>query len=258
MSELVQYAVDRAIATVTLDSPENRNALSSALVQQTSERLREAAVDDDVRAVVLTHTGSTFCSGADLREATAEGGPELGTLRMLGLLRLIIELPKPVVGRVDGAVRAGGLGIVGACDIVVASPNASFAFTEARLGLAPAIISLTTLDRLTARAAARYYLTGDVFDARAAQAAGLITIAADDVDTEVEQLSASLRLCSPQGLAETKPLTTHAVRAAFAQFADEVQAQSSRLFASAEAKEGMLAFLQKRKPQWAAQGGSVT
>jgi enoyl-CoA hydratase len=255
LSELVQYAVDRAIATVTLDSPENRNALSAALVHQTSERLREAALDDDVRAVVLTHTGSTFCSGADLREATAEGGPELGTLRMLGLLRLIVELPKPVVGRVDGAVRAGGLGIVGACDIVVASRNASFAFTEARLGLAPAIISLTTLDRLTERAAARYYLTGDVFDASAAQAAGLITIAADDVDAEVEQLTASLRLCSPQGLAETKPLTTHAVRAAFAQFADEVQAQSSRLFASAEAKEGMLAFLEKRPPQWAAAAG---
>jgi enoyl-CoA hydratase len=255
LSELVQYAVDRAIATVTLDSPENRNALSSALVQQTSERLREAALDDDVRAVVLTHTGSTFCSGADLREATAEGGPELGTLRMLGVLRLIIELPKPVIARVDGAVRAGGLGVVGACDIVVASRNASFAFTEARLGLAPAIISLTTLDRLTERAAARYYLTGDVFDASAAAAAGLITIAADDVDAEVEKLTASLRLCSPQGLAETKPLTTHAVRAAFAQFADEVQALSSRLFASAEAKEGMLAFLQKRPPQWAAQAG---
>jgi enoyl-CoA hydratase len=212
-------------------------------------------LDDDVRAVVLTHTGSTFCSGADLREATAEGGPELGTLRMLGLLRLIIELPKPVIARVDGAVRAGGLGVVGACDIVVASRNASFAFTEARLGLAPAIISLTTLDRLTERAAARYYLTGDVFDASAAAAAGLITIAADDVDAEVEKLTASLRLCSPQGLAETKPLTTHAVRAAFAQFADEVQALSSRLFASAEAKEGMLAFLQKRPPQWAAQAG---
>lgn len=255
MTDLVHYAVDRAIATVTLNSPENRNALSATLVQAASEQLREAARDDGVRAVVLTHTGSTFCSGADLREATAEGGPELGTLRMLGLLRLILELPKPVLARVDGAVRAGGLGVVGACDIVAASRNASFAFTEARLGLAPAIISLTTLGRLSQRAAARYYLTGDVFDAAAAQAAGLITVATDDLDAEIEQFAASLRLCSPQGLAETKPLTTHPVRAAFAQFADEVQAQSSRLFASAEAKEGMLAFLQKRPPQWAAEAG---
>lgn len=251
MTELVQYVVDRNIATVTLDSPDNRNALSAALVHETSARFADAALDDAVRAIVLTHTGSTFCSGADLREATAEGGPEMGTTRMLGLLRLILELRKPVVARVDGAVRAGGIGVVGACDMVVASPKASFAFTEARLGLAPAIISLTTLGRLSERAAARYYLTGDVFDAAAAQAAGLITIAADDVDAEIERLTASLRLCSPQGLAETKPLTTHAVRAAFAQFSDEVQAQSSRLFASAEAKEGMLAFLQKRPPQWA-------
>jgi len=251
LTELVRYAVDRSIATVTFDSPENRNALSSVLVQEAGEHLRAAALDDAVRAVVLTHTGSVFCSGADLREATAEGGPELGTARMLGLLRLILELPKPVVGRVDGAVRAGGLGVVGACDIVVASRNASFAFTEARLGLAPAIISLTTLGRLTERAAARYYLTGDVFDAAAAEAAGLISIATDDLDGEVERLTASLRLCSPQGLAETKPLTTYAVRASFKQFGDEVLAQSSRLFASPEAKEGMLAFLQKRPPQWA-------
>jgi enoyl-CoA hydratase len=172
---------------------------------------------------------------------------------MLGLLRLILEVPKPVVARIDGAVRAGGIGVVGACDIAVASRNASFAFTEVRLGLAPAIISLTTLNRLSERAAARYYLTGDTFGAEAAEAAGLVTVATDDLDGEIDRLTASLRLCSPQGLAETKPLTTHRVRADFAQFADEVQAQSARLFASAEAKEGMLAFLQKRPPQWAAE-----
>jgi len=249
--DLTRYEVDRAIATVTLDSPENRNALSAALVGELGEHLRAAAEDTTVRAVVLTHTGSTFCAGADLREATAEGGPELGTLRMLGLLRSIIEVPKPVVARIDGAARAGGLGVVGACDIAVASPEASFAFTEVRLGLAPAIISLTTLGRMSERAAARYYLTGERFDAAAAAAAGLITIAAQDLDAEVAALTDALRQCSPQGLAETKPLTTHRARAAFAQFADEVQAQSSRLFASAEAKEGMLAFLQKRPPRWA-------
>lgn len=253
MTELVHYAVDRGIATLTLDSPDNRNALSATLVQQAGEHLRSAAADDDIRAVVLSHTGTTFCAGADLREASAEGGPEIGTMRMLGLLRTVIELPKPVIARVDGAVRAGGLGLVGACDIALASAAASFAFTEVRLGLAPAIISLTTLGRMSERAAARYYLTGERFDARAAETAGLITRAADDLDGELDAITAALRLCSPQGLAETKPLTTHATRAAFAQFADEVQAQSARLFASAEAKEGMLAFLQKRPPRWAEQ-----
>jgi enoyl-CoA hydratase len=253
MAELVHYAVDRAIATVTLDSPHNRNALSAQLVGEVTEHLARAAADDAVRGVVLTHAGSTFCAGADLKESAAEGGPEQGTKRMLGLLRAIVELPKPVVARLDGAVRAGGLGIVGACDIAIASGNASFAFTEVRLGLAPAIISLTTLGPMTARAASRYYLTGEKFDATAAAGCGLITAAADDLDAEVTAVADALRACSPQGLAETKPLTTRGARAAFAERADEVQAQSARLFGSDEAREGMMAFLQKRPPRWAAE-----
>jgi enoyl-CoA hydratase len=250
---LTRYNVDRAIATITLDSPENRNALSAQLVDEVVAHLATAAGDADVRAVVLTHTGSTFCAGADLKESAAEGGPAQGTLRMLAMLRAIVELSKPVVGGIDGHVRAGGLGIVGACDIAIAGPASSFAFTEVRLGLAPAIISLTTLGRMSERAAARYYLTGEKFDATAAAASGLITAAADDVDAEVAAIVDALRACSPQGLAETKPLTTRHTLAAFAERADDVQAQSARLFGSDEAREGMLAFLQKRPPSWTAQ-----
>jgi enoyl-CoA hydratase len=253
MSELVHYEVDRAIATVTLDSPANRNALSAQLVTELSEHLASAAADGAVRAVVLTHTGTVFCAGADLKEQAAEGGPEQGTKRMLALLRAIVELPKPVVARIDGAVRAGGLGIVGACDIAVASTTASFAFTEVRLGLAPAIISLTTLGRMTERAASRYYLTGETFDARAAAVSGLLTAAVDDLDAELATITDALRACSPQGLAETKPLTTRGALAAFTERADEVQALSARLFGSEEAREGMLAFLQKRPPRWTPQ-----
>jgi enoyl-CoA hydratase len=249
---VVQYAVDRAIATVTLDSPDNRNALSKALVTELGAHLTNAAADAEVRAVVLTHTGSTFCAGADLKEQSGEGGPQEGTRRMLELLRTIVELPKPVVARVDGHVRAGGLGLIGACDIALAGPASSFAFTEVRLGLAPAIISLTTLGRMTQRAAARYYLTGETFDATTAAACGLVTGAADDVDAALAPILDALRACSPQGLAETKPLTTAAVRADFAARADDVQAQSARLFASDEAREGMLAFLQRRPPAWSA------
>ena len=248
--ELVHYVVDRAIATVTLDSPANRNALSAQLVTETTAHLQAAAADDAVRAVVLTHTGRVFCAGADLREQSAEGGPHEGTKRMLGLLRAIIDLPKPVVARVDGAVRAGGVGIVGACDIALASPAASFAFTEVRLGLTPAIISLTTLGRMTERAASRYYLTGEVFDAAAAAGAGLITTAVDDLDAELTAVADALRACSPQGLAETKPLTTRTALAAFDARAETMQALSARLFASKEAREGMLAFLDKRPPRW--------
>jgi enoyl-CoA hydratase len=251
MTELVHYAVDRAIVTVTLDSPANRNALSAQLVGETTEHLRTAAADPDVRAVVLTHTGRVFCAGADLKEQTSEGGPQAGTQRMLDLLRAIIEAPLPVVARVDGAVRAGGVGLVGACDLAVAGPGASFAFTEVRLGLAPAIISLTTLPRMSERAVSRYYLTGEVFGAEAAAAAGLVTVAVDDVDAEVATIADALRACSPQGLAETKPLTTRAALAGFRERAEEVQATSARLFGSDEAREGMLAFLEKRPPRWA-------
>jgi enoyl-CoA hydratase len=150
-------------------------------------------------------------------------------------------------------VRAGGLGIVGASDIAIASDKASFAFTEVRLGLAPAIITLTTLGRMTERAAGRYYLTGETFGARVAADCGLVTAAVDDLDAEIATITGALRNCSPQGLAETKPLTTRAVREAFEARSDELQTLSARLFGSDEAREGMLAFLQKRPPRWADQ-----
>lgn len=253
MTELVHYTIERAIAALTLDSPANRNALSAQLVGELTAHLQTAAADGAVRAVVLTHTGTTFCAGADLKESAAEGGPAQGTLRMLGMLRTIVELPKPVMARIDGNVRAGGLGIVGACDIAVAGRSSSFAFTEVRLGLAPAIISLTTLGRMSERAAARYYLTGEKFDATSAAQAGLITTAADDLDGEITAICDALRACSPQGLAETKPLTTRTTLVAFAERAEQVQEQSARLFGSGEAREGMLAFLQKRPPEWSTQ-----
>ena len=253
MSEVVHYEVDRAIATITLDSPENRNALSAQLVGELSAHLTTAGEDESVRAVVLTHTGSTFCAGADLREQAAEGGPEAGTRRMLGLLRQIVELPKPVVARLDGNVRAGGLGIVGACDIAIASDKASFAFTEVRLGLTPAIISLTTLGTMSERSASRYYLTGETFGSVEAVATGLITKAVDDLDAELAAIADAFRACSPQGLAETKPITTAAARDRFDQHAEAMQQLSARLFGSEEVREGITAFLQKRPPRWAQQ-----
>src|SRR5215469_17731576 len=116
---LVQYSVDRGIARVALDSPRNRNALSAALVEQLTRALSDAGASDAVRAVELTHTGSTFCAGADLSEAS-QGGMTAGTTRLQTLLKQIVTLPKPVVGSIDGHVRAGVLGLVCACDIVLA------------------------------------------------------------------------------------------------------------------------------------------
>ncbi len=248
--QLIQYSADRGIARLALDSPHNRNALSAAQLAQLAQALATAAADDEVRAVELTHTGTTFCAGADLTEAR-EGGMQAGTSRVLDLLREIIAMPKPVVASIDGHVRAGGMGLVGACDIAIAGPASTFAFSEVRLGLAPAMISLTTLPRLTARAAGRYYLTGETFDAAAAARIGLITEAVDDVDAGTLAVLDALRSASPQGLRETKPLLTAGLLSAFDASSDALAAQSARLFASEEAREGMQAFLARRPPRWA-------
>ncbi|MBV9384669.1 MAG: enoyl-CoA hydratase family protein, partial [Streptosporangiaceae bacterium] len=170
---------------------------------------------------------------------------------LAGLLRAILELPKPVIARIDGHVRAGGMGLAGACDIVIAGPSSTFALTEARLGLAPSIISLTVLPRLTSRAAARYFLTGEKFGAREAAALGLVTIAAGDAAEATAAILGELRLASPQGLAESKALTTAAILGGFDRSAERLAAESARLFGSEEALEGMAAFLRKRRPRWA-------
>jgi enoyl-CoA hydratase len=247
---LIQYSVDRGVARIALDSPQNRNALSATLVGQLSDALASAAADETVRAVELTHTGTTFCAGADLRAAAA-GGMATGAGDVMALLRYLVALPKPVVGSIDGHVRAGGLGLVGACDIVLAGPQSTFAFTEVRLGLTPAMISLTTLPRMSARAASRYYLTGETFDAATAAEIGLITEAVADIDAGTLAVLDMLRAGSPQGLAETKLLLTQAVLAGFEARAGVLAELSARLFGSAEAAEGMAAFREKRRPAWA-------
>jgi enoyl-CoA hydratase len=257
--ELVHYSVDRRIATITLDSPHNRNALSKRLVTELAHRLDLAAADGGVRAVLLTHTGPAFCAGADLAEASEAsevseaqaGGMRDGAMRLLALLRKVVCLAKPVVAAVDGHVRAGGLGVIGACDIVLAGPRATFAFSEARLGLAPAVISLTTLPRLSDRAAGRYFLTGEVFDAAQAARAGLVTEAVQDVPKACDEILDALRGASSQGLAESKKLTTAHLLAGFDAHGDALVEQSVWLFASAEAHEGMQSFLQRRPPRWA-------
>ncbi|SON60979.1 putative enoyl-CoA hydratase [Mycobacterium simulans] len=311
MDTLVEYACDGPVARLTLNSPHNRNALSTTLVSQLHQGLRDAATDPAVRAVVLGHTGSTFCAGADLSEAgggeprgdreggvagrsgsppsargdreggvagrsgsppSARGDREGGVAgrsgsppsafdmavararEMTTLLRAMVSSPLPVIGAINGHVRAGGFGLVGACDIVIAGPRCTFALTEARIGVAPAIISLTLLPKLSPRAAARYFLTGETFGASEAADIGLVTIAAEDVDAAVAALIADVGRGSPQGLAATKALTTAAVLEGFDRDAERLTEESARLFVSDEAREGMLAFLQKRPPSWAPAG----
>ncbi|MBD0323556.1 MAG: enoyl-CoA hydratase family protein [Aldersonia sp.] len=250
----VRYAVDEGFGTLTLDSPHNRNAISSKLLAELTAGLSNAAADENVRAVVLTHTGNTFCAGADLTE-TREADPAVATDKrtrsMIELLRSIVEHPKPVIAQIDGHVRAGGMGILAACDLVVAGPASTFALTEVRIGVAPFMISLTLLPRLKPRAASRYYLTGEKFDAHTAAEIGLVTIAADDAAAAVAGLKTALGKASPQGLEESKRLANASIVAEFDAHADELAERSARFFGTEEAVEGMTAFLQKRPPRWA-------
>ncbi|MEV5549549.1 enoyl-CoA hydratase family protein [Streptomyces sp. NPDC052309] len=233
----------RGVETLTLDSPHNRNALSAALVGELADALTKAGKDDGVRAVLLTHSGTTFSAGADLRDP-----PDPDAL--VALLRQIVELPRPVVARVTGHVRAGGLGLLAACDIAAASTGSTFAFTEVRIGVAPAVISLTLLPRTDPRALARYYLTGERFGAAEAARIGLVTAAGDDVDAVLEPVLDGVRRASPQGLAETKRLLTARVLEVFDRDADGLTALSARLFSSPQAREGMTAFLERRDAEW--------
>ncbi len=258
MDTLVTYAADGPAARLTLNSPHNRNALSAGLVRQLHDGLQRAAADPATRAVVLTHTGNTFCAGADLTEASGGDPFEAAVERareLAALLRAIVECPVPVIAAVDGHVRAGGLGLVGACDIAVAGPRSTFALTEARIGVAPAIISLTLLPKLAPRAAARYFVTAETFKADRAADIGLVTLAAEDVGFAVDALVGELGKASPQGLAASKALTTAAIRVEFDRDAERLAQESARLFVSDEAREGMLAFLEKRPPRWAAPAG---
>ncbi|MBT3154770.1 enoyl-CoA hydratase family protein [Streptomyces sp. CHD11] len=233
----------RGVETLSLDAPERRNALSAALVGELATALTDAGQDTGVRAVLLTHTGNTFSAGADLRDPPA---PEA----LVALLRQIVELPRPVVARVTGHVRAGGLGLLAACDISAAAHTATFAFTEVRVGVAPAVISLPLLPRTDPRALARYYLTGERLDTAEAARIGLLTAAGEDVDAILAPILDGLRKSAPEALAATKRLLTARVLETFDRDAAGLTALSARLFASAPAREGMTAFLERREPEW--------
>jgi enoyl-CoA hydratase len=214
-------------------------------VSELTDALGSCDKDDDVRAVVLTHTGNTFSAGADLKNPPH---PKAVT----GLLQRILKLRKPVVARDAGHVRAGGLGVLGACDIAVASEAATFAFTEVRIGVAPAVISLPLLPRVDPRALTRYCLTGETFGAAEAARIGLVTHSAGDTDLDeaLAPVLDGLRRASPRALARTKELLTAKVLEAFVEDVGAMTWLSSSLFAQPDAREGMTAFLERRDPPW--------
>jgi methylglutaconyl-CoA hydratase len=246
VTELVQSTVSAGVATLTLDSPPNRNALSARLLAELAAGLAAAVADDAVRVVVLSHTGRVFCSGADLKE-TAAGG-DLPITSVPAVLEALQASPKPVVARIGGPARAGGIGLLAACDLAVAARSATFAFTEVRLGVVPAVISVPVLPLLAPRAARELFLTGEVFGADRALAAGLLTAVVDDeaLDAEVARYAGMLALGGPGALAATKALlrTPPTDYAAMAEL-------SARHFTGAEGREGVAAYAGKRRPSWA-------
>ncbi len=242
----VRYDVTDRVATLTLDSPANRNALSRRLVSGLSAALDRAYDDPAVAVLVLRAAGPVFCAGADLAEAVADG-MEATSRALVALQRQVVAGPKPVVARVHGPVRAGGIGLVAACDVAVTATEATFALTEVRLGLAPAVISLTVLPRMTSRAATLAFLGGEVFDGEAAERAGLVTraVPAESLDQAVGEVCAALAKGRPQGLRETKRLLAAPLLARIDTYGEEMAALSARLFGSPDAREAMQAFLSR-------------
>jgi enoyl-CoA hydratase/carnithine racemase len=246
--ELVHYAVADAVATITLDSPHNRNALSQQLVTELFERLERAASDDQVKVVLVRQEGKVFCSGADLSEATTVGMAE-GARRIVELQRLIATMAEPVVTRIAGAVRAGGIGIVAASDVAISADDATYALTEVKLGLAAAIISLTVHARMSPRAASLTTLGGEVFTGAQAADYGLVTTAvpADELDAAVDAVCAQLATGAAQGLRESKQILNRDLVKRIDEYGDEMAALSAHLFASDDAREAMTAFLERKK-----------
>jgi len=244
--QLVRTEITNGVATITLDSQHNRNALSRQLIAELDAGL-DAAEAADARAIVLRHEGPAFCAGADLKERTdkpADSGP------FVSILERLMDTERPTIAAVDGAVRAGGIGLMASCDLVVVNTSTTFALTEVRIGVAAAIISVPILNRVPAGRIAAAMLTGEQFDAVEARAIGLVTHVADDVASQVAGLLDGIRAGAPRAVRETKALLRNVPAMNRSSAFASMSMLSDELFSGAEAAVGMAAFREKRRPDW--------
>ena len=260
MNEAVLTKIDaNCDATVVLNRPEVHNALNPGLVTELVKALKGLEADATVRAIVIAAAGPSFCSGADINQmkksATYTFDQNLADARLIAEMFYTVRMiQKPIVARIHGAVRGGGLGLVAAADVAVAARTASFRFSEVKLGIIPAMVSPFVIAAIGERTARRYMLTGEEFDAAEACRIGLVHDVVEEVnlDARVERLLAQLRSSAPHAIPEVKKLVADMAEAPLN---EEVVAESARrmaeIRATPEAQEGLSAFLEKRRPQWA-------
>lgn len=246
----VLSTVENGVATLTLNVPERKNSLSTALVNALADQLDEAIADESARVIVLTNVGNTFCAGADL-SADAPGN-QAGKRTFVDLFRIIQASPTPIIGRIDGHATGGGVGLAAACDISVMRNDAKIGFTEVRLGVAPAVISVVCLPKMRRADASELFLTGERFTPDRAAEVGLInrSVAPDAMDAAVEQFVDKVVRGGPMALGAAKELVNRVPDMSTNEAFDWTAVESAALFRSDEASEGIAAFRERRDAPW--------
>jgi len=246
------------VARVTLNKPDVRNAFDDALISELRKTFDEIGGNPSVRAMVLAGSGPAFCAGADLNWMKRMAGYDYAANQrdaqaLAEMLAALDRMPKPTIARVHGPAFAGGTGLVAACDIAVGTHDAKFCFSEAKLGLSPATISPHVIRAIGERAARRYFLTAEVFDAEEAHRIGMLSllVSPSEIDSEIDKLLAHLLAGGPEAMKKIKQLVRAVASRPLddALVADTAQ-RIAEIRVSAEGKEGIASFLEKRKPSW--------
>lgn len=246
------------IATLTMNRPQLRNAFDEDLINRICDEMGRLSTDESIRIIVLTGSGDVFCAGADLnmmqRVSNYSASENRDDARRLGhMLSAINNSKKPTIARVNGPAMGGGVGLIAACDIAIGVENAFFAFSEVRVGLIPAMISPFILQAISPRRARRYFLTGERFDAECAFQIELLhrVVASDRLDEAIDELCDTLLTCAPNAITESKKLIDAVKdRPIDEKIIDETAKRIAGVRSSSEGREGISAFLEKRKPSW--------
>ncbi|HET9392033.1 MAG TPA: enoyl-CoA hydratase-related protein [Candidatus Rubrimentiphilum sp.] len=257
MAAVLRYSAQGPVAQVRLDRPDVRNALDNDLIEQLRSTFEQIATDPEIRAVVLSGEGKAFCGGADVTmmrdslELTRKQNVA-GARALSKMFRAIDRCPKPVIAKVHGAALGGGAGLVAVCDIAIAASDAVFGFTETKLGIIPAVISPFVLAKIGASHARALFLTGERFEARRAQAIGLVheVVVADTLDVAIERVTSEVLSAGPSAISAAKKLIARVRETSYGKSLDITAEAIADQRTSPEGQEGLRAFLERRPPNW--------